>query len=389
MESLPRRLVTIAVVLAVAAALAWVYVSRRPDAGPGAGPPGMRGAPAMAAQGGRGGPGGQMPPVAVVTTAVETVPLAVEIDALGTLRANEAVEITAKVGNQVTAVRFTEGQRVAAGQVLVELDGAQARADLAAAEAALTESRSAYSRSRDLFTRQALSESQLEQIEATLKGNEARVASARARVADTVIRAPFAGRVGLRRVSVGTLVSPGDAITTLDDTSVMKLDFDVPETFLAMLESGLAVSALSAAYPQRTFQGTVRTVDSRVDPVSRSVTVRAELDNAAGLLKPGMFMTVRLAREAAPALVVPEAAIVPERGKVYVFVVEGGKVERREVATGRREPGRVELLAGAVAGERVVVEGTQKVRDGSAVVEAGEAGPVRPAAAPAPAEKRS
>lgn len=383
-----RRLVTTAIVLAVAAALAWVYVSRRPDTGPPAGPGAGRGAPAMAAAGGRGGgPGGQMPAVAVVTASVESVPLAVTIDALGTLRANEAVEITAKVGNQVTAVRFTEGQRVAAGQVLVELDGAQARADLAAAEAALTESRSAYSRSKDLFTRQALSQSQLEQIEATLRGNEARVESARARVADTVIRAPFAGRVGLRRVSVGTLVSPGDMITTLDDTNVMKLDFDVPEIHLAVLEQGLAVSALSAAWPDRRFEGRVRTVDSRVDPVSRSVTVRAELDNADGLLKPGMFMTVRLQREAAPALVVPEAAIVPERGKVYVFVVDDGRVIRREVATGRREPGRVELLAGAVAGERVIVEGTQKVRDGSIVTEAGS-GPVRPAAG-ATAETRS
>jgi membrane fusion protein (multidrug efflux system) len=327
-----------------------------------------------------------MPPVAVVTAAVESVPLAVEIEALGTLRANEAVEVTSKVTNHVTAVRFTEGQRVAAGEVLVQLDGAQARADLAAAEAALAESRSAFGRSRDLYTRQALSQSQLEQIEATLKGDEARVQAARARVADTVIRAPFAGRVGLRRVSVGTLVSPGTPITTLDDTSVMKLDFDVPETSLGMLESGLGVTARSAAYPQRRFEGTVQTVDSRIDPVSRSVTVRALLDNAAGLLKPGMFMTVTVQRDPTPALVVPEAAIVPERGKIYVFVVENGAVARREVATGRREPGRVELLAGVEQGDRVIVEGTQKVREGSSVVEAG--GPVRPAAATGP-EARS
>ncbi|MCU0976403.1 MAG: biotin/lipoyl-binding protein [Steroidobacteraceae bacterium] len=193
MQFSARQILTAVVALAAVAALAWFYKGREPATQAGAGGP-----PVMAAAGGRGGapgggPGGQMPAVAVVTVPVESVPLAVTIDALGTLRANEAVEITAKVGNQVTVVRFTEGQRVAAGQVLVELDGAQARADLAAAEAALTESRSAYSRSKDLFTRQALSQSQLEQIEATLKGNEARVESARARVADTVIRAPFAG----------------------------------------------------------------------------------------------------------------------------------------------------------------------------------------------------
>jgi membrane fusion protein, multidrug efflux system len=158
-------------------------------------------------------------------------------------------------------------------------------------------------------------------------------------------------------------------ITTLDDTSVMKLDFDVPELFLSILESGLTVAANSVAYPDQDFLGRVSSVDSRVDPVSRSVTVRAELPNDEGLLKPGMFMTVRLSREPALALVVPESAIVPERGKVYVFAVVDGRAERREVQLGRREPGRVELLAGVEEGERVVVEGTQKVRDGSAVTE--------------------
>lgn len=368
MQALPRRLLTVTAVLVLVAALAWVYDSRRPDLGPAAaGTPGAGRPPAAA---GRGGPAFSQMPVAVVTVAVESVPLAVQVEALGTLRANEAVDISAKVGNQVTAVRFAEGQRVTTGQVLVELDGAQARADLAAAEAALAESRSAFNRSRDLYTRQALSQSQLEQIEATLKGNEARVDSARARVADTVIRAPFAGRVGLRRISVGSLISPGTVITTLDDTSVMKLDFDVPEIFLSVLESGLQVTATSVAYPERLFTGVVRSVDSRVDPVSRSVTVRAELPNDDGLLKPGMFMVVRLTREPSPALVVPESAIVPERGKVFVFAVVDGRVERREVATGRREPGRVEILAGLAAGERVVVEGTQKVREGSPVTEA-------------------
>jgi len=366
MQALPRRILTIASVLVLVAALAWAYTSRTPEVGPAAGSPVAGGGPAAA---GRGGPGPSQMSVAVVTAAVERVPLAVRVEALGTLRANEAVDITAKVGNQVTAVRFTEGQRVTTGQVLVELDGAQARADLAAAAAALAESRSAFNRSRDLYTRQALSQSQLEQIEATLKGNEARVDSARARVADTVIRAPFAGRVGLRRISVGSLISPGTVITTLDDTSVMKLDFDVPELFLSILESGLTVAANSVAYPDQDFLGRVSSVDSRVDPVSRSVTVRAELPNDEGLLKPGMFMTVRLSREPAPALVVPEAAIVPERGKVYVFAVVDGRAERREVQVGRREPGRVELLAGVEEGERVVVEGTQKVRDGSAVTE--------------------
>lgn len=357
-----RRLAAIGIVLLIVIALAYVYVSRRPELTPG--PPAAV-TPAAA-------PAGRLlsqQPVPVVTAVVERVPLVVEIEAVGTARSKEAVDITAKATNQVTAVRFEEGQRVKAGTVLVELDGAQARADLAAAEAALKESLSTFKRSRDLYARQALSESQLEQIEATLAANQARVASAQARVADTVVRAPFNGRVGLRRISVGSLISPGTVITTLDDSSVIKLDFDVPETFVSVLEAGLAVAATTIAYPGEVFQGQVTSVDSRIDPVARSVTVRAEIPNGEGRLRPGMFMSVRLSRDPTPALVVPESAIVPERGNVYVFVVEDGVAARREVATGRREPGRVELLAGIEAGERVVVQGTQKVRDGSAVTE--------------------
>ncbi len=359
------RALTLAIVIAVSAAIAYVYTSRRPE--PAAG---MRGPPAAAAGGARAL---SQQAVGVVTAPVELLPLAVQVEALGTARANEAVDVTSKAANTVTAVRFQEGQKVRQGEVLVELDGAQARADLAAAEAALKESQSTFTRSRDLFARQALSESQLEQIEATLAANRARVAAAQSRVADTVIRAPFSGRVGLRQVSVGSLINPGTVITTLDDTSVMKLDFAVPEIFLSILDSGLPVTATSVAYPGRTFEGQVGSVDSRVDPVARSVTVRAELPNAEGLLKPGMFMAVRLSREPAPALVVPESALVPERGQVFVFVVEDGVVARREVTIGRREPGRVELVAGVTEGQRVVVQGTQKIREGSTVTEAGGA----------------
>jgi biotin carboxyl carrier protein len=155
------------------------------------------------------------------------------IEALGTTRAAEAIDITAKTGNLITAIRFAEGALVARGAVLVEMDSAQVRADLAAAEAALAESRSQYKRSRELYATKVLSTAQLEQIEATLKANEARVAAANARLADTILRAPFAGRTGLRRVSVGSFVAPGTVITTLDDTSTLKLDFTLPEALLA------------------------------------------------------------------------------------------------------------------------------------------------------------
>lgn len=307
--------------------------------------------------------------VDVITAPATIKPLGVEIEAVGTARANESVEVTSKQSNTVTAIRFKEGGRVRKGDILVELDSAEARAALAEAEAALAESQNNFKRSRDLFTQQALSISQLDLIESTLKGNQARVDAAKARLADTIIRASFDGNTGLRRVSVGSLVSPGTVITTLDDASLIKLDFTVPETYLYVLARGLPVTARTAGLPGREFEGQVSQIDSRVDPVTRSITVRAELPNPDGLLRPGMFMTVKLQGAVTPSLLVPEGAIVPEQGRTFVFVVEDGQATRREVTLGKRRPGEVEIVAGLEEHERVVVEGTQNLRDGGPVRE--------------------
>jgi membrane fusion protein (multidrug efflux system) len=308
-------------------------------------------------------------PIPVVTQPARIEPMGVEIEAVGTTQANESVEVTSKASNTVTAIRFQEGEEVDRGTVLVEMDDVQARAALAEAQALLARSKSQYQRSRDLQSRQALSLADLELVEASLKADEARVAAAQARLDDTVIRASFRGRTGFKHVSVGSFVSPGTMITTLDDTSVIKLDFTVPETYLFVLRRGLPVTAAAAGLPGRTFTGAVTNMDSRVDPVTRSVIVRAELDNSDGLLRQGMFMTVALQGEVTPTLLVPEEALVPERGKAYVFVVRDNVVQRREVRTGKRKPGYVEIVDGVAEHERVVVDGTQHVRDGSAVQE--------------------
>jgi membrane fusion protein (multidrug efflux system) len=406
----------IAVAVAIVCAGWAIYATKHAGSAPagGFGPPGMGGPPAMggppgpggraataggagrpAAAGrpgrpggppGAGGPGSGMP-TPVVSIAVREQPLASELQALGTARANESVEISSKSSNVVSAVRFRDGQRVQRGQVLVELDSAQARADLAAAQAALTESSSQLTRSRELLPTQALSKSQFDQIVATQKADEARVAAARARLEDTVIRAPFGGRVGLRRISVGSLISPGTVITTLDDSSVMKVDFAVPEVNLSQLREGLSLTATSTAWPGRRFSGRVTSVDSRIDPVSRSVVVRAEVPNPEALLKPGMFLNVEIVRDKRTALVVPEEALVPEQNRQYVFVVDGGTAQRREVRIGARSPGNVEILSGLTAGERVIVEGTVKVREGGAVRDLAMAGPG--AGAPGAAAERA
>jgi len=334
---------------------AWAIYATQHRGAPSSGPPPTAG----------GARNGAAPLVTLAPVRAERV--SQKLEALGNARANESVDVSAKASNIVTAVRFRDGERVKRGQVLVQLDDAQVRADVAAAEAALTESESQYNRSRELLSTQVLSKSSFEQLEATMKANRARLAAANARLEDTVIRAPFSGRVGLRRVSVGSLISPGSVITTLDDTSVIKLDFSVPENFLATLREGLTVRASAPAFPGRTFTGKVASIDSRVDQATRSVTVRALLANEDGALKPGMFLNVSLANDEREALVIPEEALTPEAERQFVFVVADGKAERREVRIGGRRPGSVEIVAGLQAGEKVVVEGTQKVRDGGSV----------------------
>ncbi len=303
----------------------------------------------------------------VVTAEVELKPLVDEIQALGTARANESVSIQPRVSSLVTRVAFEEGQIVEQGELLVELESSEIEAGLALAEATLAESQSLYNRSKSLESKQAITAADREQLLAPVKFDQAQVQAAKARLENTKIRAPFTGRVGLRRVSPGSFVNTQTIITTLDDVDTIKLDFSVPETFLTVVSEGMNIVARSVVFPERIFEGTVASVDTRLDPVSRAVQVRAVLPNDDAALKPGMFMTVDLQRERGDVLVVPEQSIVPEGTQQFVFVVSEGVAEKRSVQLGRRIPGFVVIENGLDAGEAVITEGTSKVRDGSEV----------------------
>jgi len=306
------------------------------------------------------------PGVIVSEAVVRPFPLSAE--ALGNAQANEAIEVRPQITAAIVEILFEEGQTVEQGAVLARLESSEPLANLAAAKAALVDSESQYRRSLELFKTKVVSASQLEQLEAKKDADRAAVNAAQARLDHTVIRAPFRGQLGLRRVSIGSLVTPATVITTLDDTSSIKLDFDVPEVLLSRLQLGLTVSAYSAAWPDLKFSGEVIAIDTRVDPVSRTVTVRALLPNHEARLRPGMFLTVTVLKEDVEALMIPEQAIVPERSNQYVFVVGAGNVvERRLVQSGRRRPGEVEILEGLEPGELVITEGTQKVRPGQQV----------------------
>ena len=303
----------------------------------------------------------------VVTQRIELRPLVDEIEALGTANANESVEIRPRISSLVTRILFEEGQFVEKGDLLLEVENSEIVAGLALAEASLSESRSLYNRSKELESTQAISASSLEALLAQVKVDEANVEAARAKLRNTLVRAPFSGRIGLRRVSPGSFVNTDTVITTLDDVSVIKLDFSVPETFVNVVNEGMKIVAYSLVFPEREFSGTVASIDTRLDPVSRAVEVRAMIPNEDGLLKPGMFMTVDLQRDRGDVLLAPEQSIVPEGTRQYVFVISDGVAEKRQVQLGRRIPGYVVVSDGLAAGETVVTAGTHKVRDGAQV----------------------
>lgn len=290
------------------------------------------------------------------------------IEAVGTAKAKESIDLTAKSAETVGAVNFADGQKVPAGFVVAEMTSREQSADLAAVRAELNEANKAFQRMSELSGKGFATKAQLDAAVSARDSAAARVKSLESRVTDRLIKAPFAGVLGLRKVSVGTLVKPGDIITTLDDVSLIKLDFTVPESFLGALKTGMPVRAQVAAYPGRVFEGVVAGIDSRVDPVSRSVAMRAEISNQEDLLLPGMLMTVSLLKNQRQVLAVAEQSLVPVEDRQYVYVVTPDmKAERRELKTAARQPGFVEVLSGLKAGEQVVVDGTIRLRPGATV----------------------
>jgi len=311
-------------------------------------------------------PGGG--PTPVIVAEAEVQPIADRVEALGTLRANESVEITSNVTETISAVHFDDGQRVAEGDLLVEMTSGEEHALLEEARARADEAQRQYDRVRSLVKQRSASESLLDERRRDLDTARALLVAIESRLADRLIKAPFDGVLGLRNISPGALVTPGDLITTLDDTGVMKLDFTVPSVFLRDLAPGLAIEARAPAYGERTFEGAVRSIDSRVDPVTRSVRVRALIPNPDRTLKPGVLMRVELLRNPRETLVVPESALLQKGRDHHVMRIDvDAKAERVAVKVGARRPGQAEILEGLSAGDRVITHGADKVRPGQAV----------------------
>lgn len=314
------------------------------------------------------------PPTPVVTEAVATRELSDVINAIGNTQANESVTISAKVTDTVSKVRFEDGQLVSAGDVLVELTNAEETALLNEALANRTDAETQLERLSNLYDQRTIPLSQVDEAKARANAARARYNSVVARLDDRLIRAPFDGSLGFRQVSAGTLITPGTAIATLDDISIIKLDFAIPEVYLAQLKLGLNLRAYSSAYTEETFIATIAGIDTRVDSATRTARARALIDNADHKLKPGMLLTVALSTRPRTALAVSETAVVQRSGRAFVYIVNNNDAGQqtavmRPVVIGTRTDGYAEILSGLSLGERVIIEGTIKVRDGAPVTE--------------------
>jgi len=342
-------------------------------------PSAQQGAPGA----GRGNRGMASGPATVEVDTVRTGRIVETREAVGTVRAYESITVTAKVAGVIDKIGFEEGQAVKAGDVLVQLDAAERRAEI---EQAIAEANRAEALRNEVAIKleraQALNRTgsgtaaQVEDLTAQLKSLEGSIASAQAqrkaaeaRLEDLTIRAPFNGRVGTRTVSLGAYIAPGTRITSLDDLSKVRLDFAVPENLLGRLEPGQTVKAVSAAYKGRVFTGKVSTIDPRVDQATRTARLTAEFENPDEALKPGMFLAVTLEVSVDDeAVVVPEEAIVSEGLRHVVYPVKDNKVERRVITIGQRQGGKVQVVEGLEAGETIVVLGVQRVRPGAEVI---------------------
>jgi membrane fusion protein (multidrug efflux system) len=309
-------------------------------------------------------------PTAVFVANVERVFFVDEVEALGTLQATENVNLTSSVTERITKINFDDNQRVKQGHVLVEMNVSEEKAELAEESYRLDEALSQVERVRALVQRSSASKSTLDERERELNTAKARLGAIQSRINQKRIVAPFDGVVGIRNISVGALAQPGMLITTIDDDRKMKLDFSIPEVFLSSLKIGLTIEAKASAYPKQIFKGTVTSVDSRIDPITRSVMARAVLRNDDRLLKAGMLMSVQLNKNPRQTLIVPEEALVTignENAVMLVQNTEDVKVKRQVVELGARRKGSVEILSGLNEGQQVVTHGTLKVRDGSLI----------------------
>lgn len=328
------------------------------------------------AGGGRGGPGGGRGQ-AVSEAVAAPREFSDQIRVLGVARGRRSVNITSSTSELITRVMFSDGQRVAAGAPLVQLQAREEDANIADARAQVARAQTMYDRYKTLNDRGFASAAMLEQYETELESARASLAAAQARAGDRTIRAPFAGVLGLSTVTAGTLVNPGAVIATLDDIDVVRVDFPIPERYLSVLRPRVPITATIDAYGDEVFNGRIALIDTRVNEATRSVTARAEIPNPGARIRPGMAVRVAVQQGVRQSIAVPEAAVQYEGEGAFVYRIANGErgtvAQRVEVETGAVEGGFVEILTGLSNGDRVVGSGLNRIQP-NAPVRVGGAG---------------
>jgi membrane fusion protein (multidrug efflux system) len=310
------------------------------------------------------------PATQVVLFEVKQSEVTESLEAMGSARAAESVILTASVTEKVSRIAFEQGQFVKEGQTLITLANDEELAQLNVAKIELADQQREYKRIENLVKQKSVSGSELDRLQSSIDTARARIAQVQATLKDRVIKAPFDGLLGLRNVSVGTLLKPGDAITTLDSVVQLQMDFDLAEIYLPRIKVGQTINAFSVAYPEQTFSGKIITLDSRVNPDTRSIKVRAQIENEQALLRPGMLLTLDLIDQQRTTKMLPEEAVFMRANQHLVYKVGVDMtVSEQVIEIGIRQNGQVEVLSGLEVGDKIVWQGLLKVKPGSKVIE--------------------
>tara|TARA_R110002110_G_scaffold84618_18_gene219918 strand:- start:5732 stop:6865 length:1134 start_codon:yes stop_codon:yes gene_type:complete len=311
--------------------------------------------------------GGFPVPVVEVITA-KTEPVNINVSALGTLQADQAITIRPEITGIVTTIDFKDGQRVEEGDLIITIDDKDLTAKLMQAEARLTLTRANYRRADRLVKQGSGTARARDEALNDFKSAEAEVVAAKAQLDKATITAPFGGIVGLRQISLGQYLTAGQPIATLADVDNLRIDFRVSEVFLTAIEKGQDVSIVFDALPERTYKGVISAIDPVVSVEGRAISVRALIANEGGELRPGLFGRVEIVTATRNSIMLPESAIVTSpAGERAVFTAIDGRAKLTPVTIGERLPGEVEILSGVEDDDVVLVSGQLKVRDGAPI----------------------
>lgn len=319
-----------------------------------------------------------IPPQAVSTIVVKKEEWQPKVDVIGSLQAEQSTQLATEVSGLITQIHFKSGQAVKAGEKLLELNDAPLKAQLAQLQAAATLARQNLTRDQAQLKISAVSRAVVESDQATLKSAEAQVKQQEALIDQKILKAPFAGKLGIRKVDLGEYLSAGTAVVSLQKLDPMYVDFTIPQSELSLVTIGKKISIQTNAFAGKTFEGKITAIEPQVDTSTRNITVRAAIANPDGMLMPGLFVTAHVDQgEPQQYLTLPSTAIAynPYGSTVFVVKDEGkddkGKpkltVEQRVVTTGPTRGDQVAVLSGLKAGETVVTAGQLKLRNGAPV----------------------